>query len=196
MTRASPFWIFFRSLSFFNLFPWWRKRRRAWHIFWNRWHLAPPFPSRPSRPSGSLTSPQKIPFGNLSKSLDDSSLFYNLSSIGHHCSMLIILTKYRLTSIPTKGTTARYLAMRRSIFSRAGSTGLSLSGSQRVVLDNDPFPWGEIFRLVRIHTMIVVNIIVTRITAAKSHDATYCQVWGQSLPLPDTAGPGGCSCEI
>ena len=45
----------------------------------------PPFPSRPSLPSGSLTSPQKIPFGNLSKSLDGSSLFYNLSSIGHHC---------------------------------------------------------------------------------------------------------------
>ena len=59
--------------------------RRAWHIFWNRWHLAPPFPSRPSRPSGSLTSPQKIPFGNLSKSSDSFSLFYNLSSIGHHC---------------------------------------------------------------------------------------------------------------
>ena len=141
---SKPFLENFRSFSAVELFqfvPLVEKEGAAPDISFEIGDIwPPPFPSRPSRPSGSLTSPQKIPFGNLSKSLDGSSLFYNLSSIGHHCSMLIILTKYRLTSILTKGTTARYLAMRRSIFSRAGSTGLSLSGSQRVVLDNDPFP--------------------------------------------------------
>ena len=137
-----------QSLSFFNLFPCWRKRAPRLTYLLKSVTSGAAFPIATISTIGITDFSTKNTVRQFVKvfiwffSLFSFSFswFSLLSSIGHHCSMLIILTKYRLTSIPTKGTTARYLAMRRSIFSRAGSTGLSLSGSQRVVLDNDPFP--------------------------------------------------------